>query len=387
MDTNRRGFLRSSVWSGMMLPWAPFSWQGGSPNSSGQPQNQRVLFTGDGLSLSPAEQAALLGRLVGDANFKSDTYLQGGVVERLEQRFATVLGKENALFFPTGTLANHLALRLLAGELHRVLVQSESHVYCDEGDGAQLLSGLNLIPLAPGRATVRAEEVEQAVSRSSEPPYPVPVGAISIESPVRRRNGEVFDFEEMKKISSFAREKGIGLHLDGARLFLASAYTRITPAQYAALFDTVYVSLYKYLNAPFGAILAGPRNLLESAVTLRHQFGSGLYHGWQPAAVALHYLEGFGERYQTAVQKSEELLRLIQDSAGIGVERVPSGSNIVGIHIPAGRAGVFQQRLADAGIIVRKPATDSQTIWLMINETINRRSAKELAEEFLAALR
>ena len=234
---------------------------------------------------------------------------------------------------------------------------------------------------------MRAEEIEQAVSRSSEPPYPVPVGAISIESPVRRRHGEVFDFEEMKKISSFARENEIGLHLDGARLFLASAYTRIAPAEYAALFDTVYVSLYKYLNAPFGAILAGPRDLLESAVAVRHQFGSGLYHAWQPAAVALHYLEGFGERYQSAVQKSEELLRLIQDSAGIRVERVPSGSNIVGVQIPAGRAGIFQQRLADAGIIVRKPATDSQTIWLMINETINRRTPEELAEQFLAALR
>jgi threonine aldolase len=386
MHTTRRGFLTTSVWSGALLPWATRSWQGGSSSSTGQPQNQRVLFTGDGLGLTPAEQAALLGTLVGEPDFRPDTYLQGGVVERLEQRFAMVLGKEHALFFPTGTLANHLALRQLAGERRRVLVQSESHVYCDEGDGAQLLSGLNLIPLDPGRATVKAEEIEQAVNRSSEPPYPVPVGAISIESPVRRRNGEVFNFEEMKKISAFAREKRIGLHLDGARLFLASAYTRIAPAQYAALFDTVYVSLYKYLNAPFGAILAGPRSLLESTVTLRHQFGSGLYHAWQPAAVALHYLEGFAERYQSAVERSEEMLRLLQDSAGIRVERVPTGSNIVGIHIPGGRAGVFQQRLADAGIIVRKPASDPQLIWLMINETINRRSPQDLARQFVAAL-
>jgi len=387
MDATRRGFLRSSTWSSVLLPWTFLSLRGGSPSAAGQPQNQPVLFTGDGLNLSPAEHSALLRKLVDDADFKPDSYLQGGAVERLEQRFAAVLGKERALFFPTGTLANHLALRQLAGDRRRVLVQSESHVYCDEGDGAQLLSGLNLIPLAPGRATVEAEEIAQAVNRSSEPPYPVRVGAISIESPIRRRNGEVFDFEEMKKISAFAREKGIGLHLDGARLFLASAYTRIPPLQYAALFDTVYVSLYKYLNAPFGAILAGPHSLLKSMVALRHQFGSGLYHAWQPAAVALHYLEGFTERYQSAVERSEELLRLIQDSAGIRLERVPSGSNIVGIHIPDGRAGTFQQRLADAGIIVRKPAPDSQIIWLMINETINRRPPQELARQFLAALR
>lgn len=343
-------------------------------------------MVGDGLSLSPGEYALLLGKLVDEAGFKPDTYLQGGAVEKLEQRFAAILGKEYALFSPTGTLANHLALRQLAGDHRRVLVQSESHVYRDEGDGAQLLSGLNLVPLAPGRATVKLEEIAQAVTSSSEPPYPVPVGAISIESPVRRRNGEVFDFEEMKKIGAFARERRIGLHLDGARLFLASAYTRIPPAQYAALFDTVYVSLYKYFNAPFGAILAGPRRLLEPIVTLRHQFGSGLYHAWQPAAVALHYLEGFTERYQAAVQSAEELLRRLEESAGIRVERVPSGSNIVGIRIPDGRAEIFRQRLAQSGIVVRKPAKDSPLIWLMVNETINRRPAEELARQFLAAL-
>ncbi len=387
MRTTRRGFLVSSAWSGVLLPGAALAQQIGASSTGHPSQDQRVVFTGDGLSLSPGEQALVLNRLVNEADFKPDTYLAGGVVERLEQRLATILGKEKAIFLPTGTLANHLALRQLAGNRRRVLVQSESHIYCDEGDGAQLLSGLNLVPLAPGRATMKFEEIAQAVNKSSEPPYPVPVGAISIESPVRRRNGEVFDFEEMKMISSYAREKGIGLHLDGARLFLASAYTRIAPARYSELFDTVYVSLYKYFNAPFGAILAGPRPLLDPIATLRHQVGSGLYHAWQAAAVALHYLEGFQERYQSAVQSSEELLRQLQDRAGIRVERVPSGSNIVGIEIPDRRAALVQQRLSEANIVIRKPEKESQIIWLMVNETINRRPTDELARLFLGALR
>jgi threonine aldolase len=370
----------------LALPGVALARQIGASESARSSRNERVVFVGDGLSLSPAEHAALLDNLVRESGFGTDTYLAGGVVERLEKRFTEILGKEQAVFFPTGTLANHLALRQLAGDHRRVLVQAESHVYCDEGDSAQLLSGLNLVPLAQGRATVKLEEVSQAVNRSSEPPYPAPVGAISIESPVRRRNGEVFDFEEMKKISALAREKRIGLHLDGARMFLASAYTRITPAQYAALFDTVYVSLYKYFNAPFGAVLAGPRGIMEPIVTLRHQFGSGLYHAWQPAAVALHYLEGFTERYQAAVQHAEDLLRQLQDKAGVRVERVPSGSNIIGIHLPENRTDTFQKRLADAGIVVRKPADDSRLVWLMVNETINRRQPEDLARQFLAAL-
>ncbi len=229
------------------------------------------------MNMTPSEYVRLLASLTA-SDAKPDSYLAGGPVAELEARFAKLLGKERALFFPTGTLANHVAVRLLAGERRHVLVQEESHLYRDEGDCAQALSGLNLVPLAPGRATIKASEVIAAVERAGSPPYPVPVGAISIESPVRRTNGQAFDFEEMKKICSFAREKKIGLHLDGARMFLASAYTGISPAAYSALFDTVYVSLYKYFNAPFGAVLTGPASLIESAAVLRHQFGGGVLH-------------------------------------------------------------------------------------------------------------
>jgi threonine aldolase len=242
---------------------------------------------GDGVYLPPLPYAQFLGSLIG-VDTKEDLYLKGGAVEELEGRFAKMLRKERALFFPTGTLANHVAVRLLAGERRHVLVQEESHLYRDEGDCAQVLSGLNLAPLAPGRATIKASEIVDAVETAGAPPYPVPVGAISIESPVRRRLGQAFDFEEMKKISSFARGKKIGLHLDGARMYLASADTGVAPAAYSELFDTVYVSLYKYFNAPFGAILTGPAPLIDAATLLRHQFGGGLLHAWESAMVALY---------------------------------------------------------------------------------------------------
>ena len=213
-------------------------------------------------------------------------------------------------------------MRELAGGKRRVIVQQESHLYSDENDGAQLLSGLNLIPLASGRATFTLEEVTLAVERSSGPPYPAPVGAISIESPVRRSSGEAFDFEEMKKICAYAREKNIGTHLDGARMFLASAYTGITPAQYSEHFDTVYVSLYKHFNAPFGAILAGPAAMLKTIGALRHPFGSQVYHAWEPAAIALHYLDGFTGRYEAAVRNGETLCRLLAGQGRFKIERI-----------------------------------------------------------------
>ena len=260
--------------------------------------DRTVHFRSDGLALSPAEYARLLVQLAEERGIAADEFSREGVIVELEQRMAALLGKEMALFLPSGTLANHLALRLLATRGRRVLVQRESHIYNDTGDCAQELSGLTLIPLAPQRATFTLAEVEAEIARLPEARVSTPIGVISIESPVRRLQGEVFDFAEMQRIAAFARERRIGLHLDGARIFLASAYTGITPASYAALFDTVYVSLYKYFNAAAGAVLAGPQELIDNLYHQRRMFGGSLRQAWPYAAVALHYLDGFGERFE-----------------------------------------------------------------------------------------
>ena len=353
--------------------------------AASQTAQQPVVLTGDGLSLTPAEYASLLTAIAAKPSFRRDQYLKNGPVEELEHAVATLLGKERALFLPTGTLANHLAVRVLAGESRKALVQAESHLYRDEGDCAQLLSGLNLVALGPGRTTLTADEVAKAVDEAAGPPYPAPVGAISIESPVRRTDGQVFDFDEMKKICAYARGKGIGTHLDGARMFLASAYTGISPAQYAALFDTVYVSMYKYFNAPFGAVLSGPASLLARIEPLRHQFGSLIYQGWESAAVALHHFDGFSERYQTAVRNGETLFQLLQASGKFRIERVPAGSNIGRLRLDSGGSlDQLRDRLANAGIRIGG-ARGAAVANVQINETINRRPAKEIANAFLSA--
>jgi threonine aldolase len=369
---NRRSFLKAAAST------AAFQRAAWPQTSSGA---LPVLFTGDGVHL-PVPQYVQLLMTLADKGAKIDSYLTGGAVEELENKFAHLLGKEKALFFATGTLANQVAVRLLADGKRHVLVQEESHLYRDEGDCAQALSGLNLVPLAPGRATIKASEMVAAVEKAGAPPYPVPVGAISIESPVRRSRGQAFDFEEMKKICAYAKEKKIGLHLDGARMYLASAYTGIAPAAYAALFDTVYVSLYKYFNAPFGAVLTGPAKLMEEAAILRHQFGGGVLHGWESAAVALHYLDGFEERYQLAVRAGDELFSRLEEK-NFRVHRMEAHTNIFQVDFPANPDEGFQKRLADRGIVVRRTAENSMD--LQINETILRRPVAEIATEMVRA--
>jgi threonine aldolase len=344
----------------------------------------RVYATGDGIPHTPEEYVRLLVQLTKDGAVVPDSYSNGGVVETLEARMAQALGKEAAVWLPTGTLANQVAVRLLAGERRRVLVQAESHLFKDCGDCAQTLSGLHLVPLAPGKATFTMKDVEAAANDARTGRVLTPIGALQIETPVRRRRGERFDFEEMKRIAAWARAEKIGLHLDGARLFLEAAYTGHAVTEYAALFDTVYVSLYKYFNAASGAVLAGSKALLTDLFHTRRMFGGGLPHVWPYAAVALHYMDGFERRFADAVKNSEAVIQALQRDSNFGVERIGGGTNIFRMRVFGVNAPVYQTRLAYAGVTVADPVADWFTI--QVNETWARATAAEIVQRFVKGL-
>ena len=348
-----------------------------------------VHFRSDGLALSPSEYADLLARIAADRGIAADEFSRDGVVAELEDRMAVLLGKETAIFLPSGTLANHLALRLLATRGRRILVQRESHIYNDSGDCVQELSGLTLIPLAPERATFRLAEVEGEVARAEGGRVSTPVGVISIESPVRRIRGEVFEFAEMERIAAFARERRIGLHLDGARIFLASAYTGISADSYAKLFDTVYVSLYKYFNAAGGAVLAGPKHLLDGLYHQRRMFGGSLRQAWPLAAVALHYLDGFDERFRRATTAADALFHALAEHPGCTVIRTAASTNVTRLRIAGRCPTALSERLRARGIAIRpaiQASDESAEFELFTNETILRRPVTETVEAFVDTL-
>ena len=176
---------------------------------------------------------------------------------------------------------------------------AESHLFQDEGDTLQRLSSIAVVPLAPGRACFTVEELRASLDAAERGRVLNPVGAVVIESPVRRRAGAVVPFEEQRALTNLARSRGVGTHLDGARLFMMSAATGVPVAVYAALYDTVYVSLWKYLPAPFGAILAGPAALLEGLHHERRMFGGSLPSAALAAALALDGMDA-GSRSATS---------------------------------------------------------------------------------------
>jgi threonine aldolase len=349
------------------------------------PDDRTVHLSGDGIGLAPAAYAALLQRLSTARPVAEDSYLLGGEIEAFERHWATLLGKERAVFMPSGTLANQLALRVLAGDRRRVIVPETSHIYNDTGDACQTLSGLTLLPLAPTAATFTRADVEAVIARTAAGRVAVSVGALAIESPIRRLSGQLFDWDEAKRVTAFARERDIGTHLDGARLFIASAYTGISPAEYAAPFDTVYVSLWKYFNCGQGAILAGPARVLDGLFHVRRMFGGNLAQGWPAAVVARHFMDGFVDRLKAAIGVSESLFTALSRHPRVAIDRVPNGTNITRLTLRGTNPATVTSRLAERGI--RLPAASAAgVVTLGVNETWTRMPAAEIVEAFERAL-
>lgn len=343
--------------------------------------DRTVRLSGDGLGLSPRMYAALLSDLTQQADVAEDSYLLGGEIERFERQWAALLGKETAVFMPSGTLANQLALRALAGTKRRVIVPDVSHIYNDTGDASQTLSGLTLIPLGPGRSTFTRADVEGVLDRTAGGRVASEVGALAIETPIRRLSGEMFDWAELTRVTTLARERGIGTHLDGARLFIASAYTGMSPAEYAAPFDTVYVSLWKYFNCGIGAILAGPKRLLEGMFHTRRMFGGNLAVGWPAALVARPFMDGFVDRLRAAVRVSEDFYAAMARHPAMSIERIPNGTNLTRIRVRGVDAAQLRRRLSERGILL--PAVSGAGVaTLAVNETWNRTTASDLVRAF-----
>ncbi len=351
----------------------------GHPNS--------VVFRGDGEPRTTAGQIRRLGELAAGAGIEEDDFSLGGAVGRLEEAMAERLGAERAIFMPTGTLANHLALRRHCGTGGRAAVQEQSHLFNDTGDSVQRLSGINLVPLAPGRVGFTAAELAEAHRTSVTGRVLNPISAVMVETPVRRCSGRVVPWDDLVAITDLCRSLSIPSHLDGARLFMMAAASGRDVRDYAGLFDSVYVSLYKYLGAPFGAVLAGNGDFIEGMYHDRRMFGGGLAQAALPAALALHALAGFEEAFGAAMDKAAGLFADIDRMQGLSISPFEHGSNIFPLAVapgidPARLAGSLARR----GVFIY-PEDGSAVMDLHVNVTVLRRPNPEIAGAFAEALR
>ena len=355
--------------------------------AASKPQNSTndVDFIHDGLVLTPKEYGSLLMQLADEGKIKPDYYSNGGVVEELEAVFAKLFGKESAVFMPTGTLTNHIAVRRLAGQNRRVIVQEQSHLYNDTGDCSQTLSNLNLIPLGLNAVEFTLEELDYIVKKTQGGRVETHVGAISIESPVRRQKDRMFSFENVKKIAEYAKSNGIKMHLDGARVFVQPVHNNVSVVQYSAPFDTVYTSLWKCFNAASGAVLAGPKSFTDNLFHERRMFGGGLPTAWAFAAVALHFANSFAEDYKQSWQKAETLFSLLQKEERFTITKFENGSHILGLEVKNANVGRFKEALAKKKIELSAPSAN--VFLLKVNPSILRETPQNLASRFMESLK
>jgi threonine aldolase len=382
MAYNRRQFIKSG--SAVLPALLPFSGIRAA-NADPLPGPDAVInFFLDGRMYEPAEYLTELQKANADSVIAKDRYGVGGAVEQLEKKFAGVTGKERAIFMPSGTMANQLAIAALSGENAKVIVQDTSHVFRDEADAAQTIFGKRLVPLAPGEAFFSAESLKNYIKNlSSEEVFQTGIGAVSIENPVRRADGRAVPIEEIKKISEYCRANKIKLHLDGARLFLASAWTGVSIKEYGSYFDTVYISLYKYLGASAGAILCGDKSVIDQMPHLIKVHGGSMYGNWANAAMALYRLEGVEQRLQESIKRAEYIFGELNKLPGISISPLQNGTNIYSMKLSGSIDGkTIREKLSKEHQILMPRLLENNQMLVTVNETILYQSAEYVINAF-----
>jgi len=382
MSVNRRNFLKASGLSLLpaVLPAAPVL--ANNVNKKLIAANEPVVkLFGDGEFYDGLPYLEQLQAANSKQQIKVDRCGLGGAVEELEKKFEAITGKEKAIYMPSGTMANQLAIAMLSGENTKVFVQDTSHVYRDEADAAQSIFNKRLMPLAKNQTFFTADELKKAIENlDSEEVFKSGLGCVSIENPVRRTDGRMIPIDELKKISEYCRSKNIKLHLDGARIYMASAWSGVSIKEYASYFDTVYISLYKYLGASGGAILCGERSLIEKMPHMIKIHGGNMFGNWLNAAMASYKLEGIEERLQEAIKRSKEIFASLNQIPGIKISPLDGGTNIYSMTFPNGIQG---QKFGESlnGYFIRMPRpNENNEAKISVNETLLYREPKYIID-------
>lgn len=341
-----------------------------------------VNFVSDGVIFSPKEYLEKLSEINSLTSINSDHYGKGGVTESMEIEFARITGKEKAIYLPTGTMANQLAVKLLNGNNTKVIVPDNSHIYRDEADAAQSVHGKRLIPAGQGKLNFDLDELESLIDYMKKNEVcDSGLGTVVIENPVRSADGVFVPAETVKQISDYCRSNGYKLHLDGSRLHIAAAYSGVSVSEYSSYFDTVYISLYKYLNASGGAVLCGNSKLIDMLPHYIKIHGGNILQNWNNTAMALHYLEGIDDRWKKMIKTSDYLFTELNKTENVSINFFSNGTNVSELRFSNSvNQAVFKEYLYKEHKILLGRTDEHGIVKLFINESILSADTDELVD-------
>lgn len=265
---------------------------------------------------------AIMSAKVGD-----DVYKEDPTVNALEEKLAKMFGKDEALFFPTGSMANQAAIKLHTQPAEQLICDKWAHVYNYEGGGASFNSGVSCKLVDGERGMITAKQVEENIN----PPdfYHSPLTSlVCLENTTNKGGGACYDFEEIKKIRKVCNSHGLGLHLDGARLFNALVATGRDPRDYGKIFDTISICLSKGLGTPMGSVLIGDKKIMENALRVRKVLGGGMRQVGFMAAAGIYALDTHVERLAEDHKRAREIGEKLQEQSYVG-EVEPVETNII----------------------------------------------------------
>ena len=249
--------------------------------------------------------AAMTSAEVGDDVFKSDP-----TVTALQKKTAALFGMEDALFFPSGTMANQTAIKLHTQPGDKLFCDKWSHVYNYEGGGAAFNSGVSCKLIDGDRGMFTAEQLK--IVSAGRADIHVPYSRlVCVENTTNKGGGACWDFEELKKIRQVCLDQNLDYHLDGARLFNALVAKNETPKQYGELFDTISICLSKGLGAPVGSILLGSKTHIAKALRIRKLFGGAMRQVGFLAAAGIYALDNNIERLADDHKKAKDIEQLL----------------------------------------------------------------------------
>ncbi len=324
---------------------------------------------------TPEMLEAMLNANVGDDVFKMDP-----TVNALEQKVAKLFDMEDALFFPSGTMANQTAIKLHTQPGDMVICDKYAHIYNYESGGVAFNSGVTCKLIDGNRGMFTSAQIEEIAA--TKPQIYLPnTSLICLENTTNKGGGACWDFNEIKKIHTIAQKNNLSFHLDGARLFNALVAKNETPKQYGQLFDTISICFSKGLGAPIGSMLIGKKEMIHKALRLRKLLGGGMRQVGFLAAAANYAIDNHVNRLADDHKKANEIAKVLENCSYISkIEPVETNILIFYVDQKIG-ADRFIEKMAEKNILLTPMGEGKIRIVTHLNYT------EEMHQEFLKALK
>ena len=319
------------------------------------------------------------------AEVGDDQYSEDPTTNRLQVEMAALLGKEAALWLPSGTMANQVAVMTLARPGDEVITAREAHAGWHEVGAAAANAGVQIVEVGSGGVFTR-EMFDAAIKPAGLPVFPTTT-VVEIENTHNRAGGVVFPQDEVVRICTLARERGIASFLDGARLWNAAVASGRSEADLAAPFDLVSVAFSKGLGAPGGSLLAGPRDLIQRANRHRRRLGGAMRQVGIFAAAALHGVTHHRARLAEDHANARWLATRLAACAAVNLDLATVQTNIVVFHLLPGApdAASVVARAREVGVLVA--AFGPRTVRAVTHLDVSAQQCSDAAERLLQALR